>query len=94
MKKILFIATLISISCMSSAQLYNVTFQVDMSMQTGFTNPAGFCVAILVEKNVGDEIHHQVIVVMGARNPAQRVDTVKRVVYNDIKGDYYEPSRV
>jgi D-alanyl-D-alanine endopeptidase (penicillin-binding protein 7) len=62
--------------------------------KTGFTNPAGFCVAILVEKNRGDHVYYEAIVVMGARNPAQRVDTVKRVVYNDIKGDYYEPSRV
>ena len=62
--------------------------------KTGFTNPAGFCVAILVEKNVGDEIHHQVIVVMGARNPAQRVDTVKKVVYNSSIGDYYVTRRI
>jgi len=62
--------------------------------KTGYTNPAGFCVALLVEKNVGDEIHHQVIVVMGARNPAQRVDTVKKVVYNDTIGDYHESSRI
>ena len=57
--------------------------------KTGFTNPAGFCVAILVEKNVGDEIHHQVIVVMGARNPSQRVDTVKKVSYTDTIGEHY-----
>jgi len=62
--------------------------------KTGFTNPAGFCVAILVEKNKGDHIYYEAIVVMGARNSAQRVDAVKRVVYNDIKGDYYEPSRI
>jgi len=48
----------------------------------------------LVEKNVGDEIHHQVIVVMGARNPAQRVDTVKKFVYNNSIGDYYVTSRI
>ena len=62
--------------------------------KTGFTNPAGFCVAILVEKNVGDEIHHQVIVVMGARNPAQRVDTVKKFVYNNSIGDDYVTSGI
>jgi D-alanyl-D-alanine endopeptidase (penicillin-binding protein 7) len=62
--------------------------------KTGFTNPAGFCVAMLVEKNHGDKIHYEVIVVMGARNPAQRVDAVKKVVYNDIKGDNYESSRI
>lgn len=57
--------------------------------KTGFTNPAGFCVAILVEKNVNDEIHHQVIVVMGARNSSHRVDTVKKVSYNGSIGEYY-----
>ena len=62
--------------------------------KTGFTNPAGFCVAILVEKNKGDTVHYEAIVVMGARNPAQRVDAVKKVVYNDVKGDYYESSRI
>ena len=62
--------------------------------KTGFTNPAGFCVAILVEKSKGEETYYEAIVVMGARNPAQRVDAVKRVVYNDIKGEYYEQSRV
>ena len=51
--------------------------------KTGFTNPAGFCVAILIEKNASGRIYYEAIVVMGAKNPAQRVDTVKRVVYND-----------
>jgi D-alanyl-D-alanine endopeptidase (penicillin-binding protein 7) len=50
--------------------------------KTGFTNPAGFCVAILVQQPVKDEMHHQVIVVMGAKNTAQRVDTVKRMMYH------------
>ncbi len=61
--------------------------------KTGYTNPACFCVALLVEKNVGDKLHHQVIVVMGARNPSQRVDTVKKIVYNKRKGDSYETFR-
>lgn len=62
--------------------------------KTGFTNPAGFCVALLVEKMVNDEVHHQVIVVMGARNSAQRVDTVKKVAYNVTIGDEYVAIRV
>ena len=62
--------------------------------KTGYTNPAGFCVAMMVEKQVNNVIHYQVIVVMGAKNPAQRVDTVKKLVYTDNKGDYYESSRV
>ena len=62
--------------------------------KTGFTNPAGFCVAILVEKNTGGRVYYEAIVVMGAKNPSQRVDTVKRVVYNDEIGEHYVESRV
>lgn len=47
--------------------------------KTGYTNPAGYCVAIVIEKHSG---YHEAVVVMGARNASQRVDTVKRVVYN------------
>jgi D-alanyl-D-alanine endopeptidase (penicillin-binding protein 7) len=54
--------------------------------KSGFTNPAGFCVAILIEQQVKDEMHHQVIVVMGAKNTAQRVDTVKRIMYHTMYG--------
>ena len=54
--------------------------------KTGFTNPAGFCVAILVKQEVNNETHHQVIVVMGAKNPSQRVDTVKRMMYHVMYG--------
>jgi D-alanyl-D-alanine endopeptidase (penicillin-binding protein 7) len=57
--------------------------------KTGYTNPAGFCVAILVHKQNGDKDYHEVIVVMGARNPSQRVDTVKKVSYNGVIGDNY-----
>ena len=63
--------------------------------KTGYTNPAGFCVALLVHKTEGDKDYHEVIVVMGARNSSHRVDTVKKVVYNEVIGDYYDtPSRV
>jgi len=48
--------------------------------KTGYTNPAGFCVALLVHKTEGDKDYHEVIVVMGARNSSHRVDTVKKVV--------------
>jgi len=58
--------------------------------KTGYTNPAGFCVAILVHKNEGDRDYYEVIVVMGARNSSHRVDTVKRVVYNKMIGDNYD----
>jgi len=49
--------------------------------KTGFTNPAGFCVAILIEREINDETHHRIVVVMGARNPIQRADTVKRIIH-------------
>jgi D-alanyl-D-alanine endopeptidase (penicillin-binding protein 7) len=55
--------------------------------KTGFTNPAGFCVAMLVEHPVKNEMRHQVIVVMGAKNTTQRVDTVKRMMYHVMYGD-------
>ena len=62
--------------------------------KTGFTNPAGFCVAILVEHPVKNEVHHQVIVVMGAKNTTQRVDTVKRMMYHVMYGGTEYESRV
>jgi D-alanyl-D-alanine endopeptidase (penicillin-binding protein 7) len=63
--------------------------------KTGYTNPAGFCVAIMVHKTESDRDYHEVIVVMGARNSSHRVDTVKRVVYNGVIGDDYDtPSRI
>jgi D-alanyl-D-alanine endopeptidase (penicillin-binding protein 7) len=49
--------------------------------KTGFTNPAGFCVALLVEKIINNERHNQVYVVMGARNSKHRADEVKRLIY-------------
>jgi D-alanyl-D-alanine carboxypeptidase len=62
--------------------------------KTGFTNPAGFCVAILIEQSVKNEMHHQVIVVMGAKNTAQRVDTVKRMMYHVTYGGTEYDERV
>lgn len=63
--------------------------------KTGYTNPAGFCVALLVYKQNGDKQYHEVIVVMGARNSSHRVDTVKKVVYNDVKEDnHVTPNRI
>jgi D-alanyl-D-alanine carboxypeptidase len=62
--------------------------------KTGFTNPAGFCVAILIEQQVKNEIHHQVIVVMGAKNITQRVDTVKRMMYHVTYGSTEYDERV
>jgi serine-type D-Ala-D-Ala endopeptidase (penicillin-binding protein 7) len=63
--------------------------------KTGYTNLAGFCVALLVHKQNGDKEYHEVIIVMGARSPSQRVDTVKKVAYNDMKEDnHVTPNRI
>jgi serine-type D-Ala-D-Ala endopeptidase (penicillin-binding protein 7) len=62
--------------------------------KTGFTNPAGFCVAILIEHPVKNEMHRQVIVVMGAKNTAQRVDAVKRMMYHGMYGGTEYEERV
>ncbi len=62
--------------------------------KTGFTNPAGFCVAILVQQPVNDEMHYQVIVVMGENNSNQRVDVVKRMMYHTMYGGTEYEERV
>ena len=48
--------------------------------KTGFTNPAGWCVALLVEKNK----QTFVVVVLGAENKSQRLVTVQDLMYNHI----------
>lgn len=75
--------------------------------KTGFTNPAGWCVALMVEKKEkvqredgmvdkvtrwikqspkedDYEIHRHVIVILGAKNKQDRIDKVKRIMYNEI----------
>ena len=78
--------------------------------KTGYTVPAGWCVAMVVErlekapdtdKDIIDKIidyyngkptveegkgviHRHVIVVMGAKNPKDRIDKVKDIMYNEI----------
>lgn len=75
--------------------------------KTGYTTPAGFCVAIMVEQKkkkvvqqetyglmdyfMGkpgpkDEIvvNKHAIVILGAKNPKERVDTVKEIMYNNV----------
>lgn len=48
--------------------------------KTGFTNPAGWCVALLVEKN--KQIF--AVVVLGSENKSKRLDTVNNLMYNHI----------
>lgn len=48
--------------------------------KTGFTNPARYCVALVVEKD-----HQQhAIVVLGAPNKSRRIDTVQDAIYNHV----------
>jgi D-alanyl-D-alanine endopeptidase (penicillin-binding protein 7) len=81
-----------------------------ITSKTGYTVPAGWCVAMMVErlekapetdKDFIDHIvdyyngkpkvdpgkgviHRHVIVVMGAKNPKDRIDKVKDIMYNEI----------
>ena len=46
--------------------------------KTGFTNPAGWCVGLVVAK---DEKKY-VVVILGAQSKQKRIDTVEEVLYN------------
>ena len=48
--------------------------------KTGFTNPAGWCVALLVQRNK----QTFAVVVLGSENKARRLDTVRDLMYNHI----------
>lgn len=48
--------------------------------KTGFTNPAGYCVGVVVEQNG----RTYAVVVMGAHNRYERFDKVKEVMHNHI----------
>jgi D-alanyl-D-alanine carboxypeptidase len=48
--------------------------------KTGFTNPAGYCVGVVVEQNG----RTYAVIVMGAQNRYQRFDKVKEVMHNHI----------
>ena len=59
-----------------------VLFQFDniVVTKTGFTNPAGWCVGLVVEQN--SQIFY--IVILGAKNKQERFDKVKDIMYNHI----------
>jgi len=67
-----------------------VLFEFDnvVVSKTGFTNPAGFCVALMVEqsdkKKPETSKHRHVIVILGTKNTKERVDKVKEIMYNNI----------
>lgn len=55
-------------------------FDTVVVSKTGFTNPAGWCVAMVVEKFNNT----YVVIVLGAKNKAHRIDKVKEIMYNHI----------
>jgi D-alanyl-D-alanine endopeptidase (penicillin-binding protein 7) len=55
-------------------------FDTVVVSKTGFTNPAGWCVAMVVEKFNKT----YVVIVLGAKNKSHRIDKVKEVMYNHI----------
>ena len=57
-----------------------VEFDSVVVSKTGFTNPAGYCVALLVE----EKGKRSVIVVLGANNKYDRIKKVEHVLYNDV----------
>lgn len=56
------------------------TFDNVLVSKTGLTSSAGWCVGMVVEQN-----HQQyVVVVLGAKNKKQRLETVKNIRYNHV----------
>lgn len=57
-----------------------IEFDEIIASKTGFTNPAGYCVALVVEH----QKQRRVIVVLGERNKSRRIDTVQDIMYNHV----------
>ena len=57
--------------------------------KTGFTNPARYCVALVVETNR----QQRVIVVLGAPNKSRRIDTVQDIMYNHVLDENLQNTR-
>ena len=55
-------------------------FDEIIASKTGYTGPAGYCVALVVE----NQKQRRVIVVLGERNKARRIDTVQDIMYNHV----------
>ena len=55
-------------------------FDEIIASKTGYTGPAGYCVALVVEH----EKQRRVIVVLGERNKSRRTDTVQDIMYNHV----------
>jgi D-alanyl-D-alanine carboxypeptidase len=48
--------------------------------KTGLTNPAGWCLGLVVEKNQ----QRYIVVILGARNKLERLKIAKEIMYNHI----------
>lgn len=62
-------------------------FDEIMITKTGFTGSAGWCVALMVEKNN----RNFVVVILGAKTKQERLDITRKIIYNqlnDIEVDY------
>lgn len=57
-----------------------IEFDEIIASKTGFTGPAGYCVALVVEH----QKQRRVIVVLGERNKSRRTDTVQDIMYNHV----------
>jgi D-alanyl-D-alanine endopeptidase (penicillin-binding protein 7) len=57
--------------------------------KTGFTNPARYCVALVVETNR----QQRAIVVLGAPNKSRRIDTVQDIMYNHVLDENLQNTR-
>jgi D-alanyl-D-alanine endopeptidase (penicillin-binding protein 7) len=55
-------------------------FDEIIASKTGYTGPAGYCVALVVEH----QKQRRVIVVLGEKNKARRIDTVQDIMYNHV----------
>ena len=60
-----------------------VEFDDVIVSKTGFTNPAGYCVALLVQKQNSKDI----IVILGANNKKERIKKVEQIMYNDVNDE-------
>ena len=60
-----------------------VEFDDVIVSKTGFTNPAGYCVALLVQKKNSKDI----IVILGANNKIERIKKVEQIMYNDLNDE-------
>ena len=63
------------------------TFDNILVSKTGLTSSAGWCVGLVAEQN-GQQY---VIVVLGSRNKAERLNTVKNIMYNHVLDQNLQP---